>query len=139
MKGRNPGPIQDRGLGEKLGGGKAWSDRDARLRCDVGSGGALRCASRGVGWAARQSQRCKFGRQPHISVKLAELVREVCRQEYLSSLEREVVKTQKRPISVVADHSGFKSERLAEAQGSGTSSAGREGTEMEPELEGTWS
>lgn len=40
---------------------------------------------------------------------------------------------------MVVDHNGFKSERLVDAQGSGTSSAGREGTEVEPELKGKWS
>lgn len=59
--------------------------------CDVGSGGALRWASRGVGWAASQSQRCEFGSE------LAELGQEVCRQEHLSSLEHEIVQDTKVP------------------------------------------
>lgn len=52
-KGRDPGLIQDQGLRWKLGGGEAWGGRNGRLSWDVRSeGGALRCANRGVSWAA---------------------------------------------------------------------------------------
>lgn len=45
---------------------------------------------------------------------------------------------QKRAVSKVADHGRFKSKRPVEAWGSRTSFAGREGTEMGPELEEIW-